>query len=65
MNDRLKHLPENKQEELKVLAELFGTSDKVKMVILFGSYARGSWVQDSYLEKGVMFEYESDYDLLI
>lgn len=65
MNTSLEHLPENKQDELKALAELFNSSDKVLMVILFGSYARGSWVQDRYLEKGVIFEYESDYDLLI
>lgn len=65
MNASLEHLPENKQDELKALSELFSSSDKVIMVILFGSYARGSWVQDRYLEKGVIFEYESDYDLLI
>ena len=65
MNTSLEHLPENKQDELKALAELFSSSDKVLMVILFGSYARGSWVQDRYLEKGVIFEYESDYDLLV
>ena len=65
MNTSLEHLPENKQDELKALAELFSSSNKVLMVILFGSYARGSWVQDRYLEKGVIFEYESDYDLLV
>ena len=65
MNTSLEHLPENKQDELKALAELFSSSDKVLMVVLFGSYARGNWVQDRYLEKGVIFEYKSDYDLLI
>ncbi|MCT4644785.1 MAG: HEPN domain-containing protein [Carboxylicivirga sp.] len=61
----LKHLPENKQDEIKELAELLSSSDKVLMVVLFGSYARGSWVQDRYIEKGILFEYESDYDLLV
>ncbi|MCT4588828.1 MAG: nucleotidyltransferase and HEPN domain-containing protein [Carboxylicivirga sp.] len=65
MNTSLEHLPENKQDELKALAELFSSSDKVLMVVLFGSFARGNWVQDRYLEKGVIFEYKSDYDLLI
>ena len=65
MIKELKHLPENKQDELNALAELFSSSDKVLMVVLFGSYARGNWVQDRYLEKGVVFEYKSDYDLLI
>ena len=50
MTNRLEHLPKNKQEELKILAESFDSSEKVKMVILFGNYARGSWVQDSYLD---------------
>ena len=35
------------------------------MVILFGSYARGTWVEDIYTEKGTVYEYKSDYDLLI
>ena len=35
------------------------------MVILFGSYARGNWVEDKYIEKWVTYEYRSDYDLLV
>lgn len=35
------------------------------MVILFGSYARGNWVEDSYVEKGTTYEYRSDFDLLV
>ncbi len=65
MKTSLEHLPENKQDELKELDELFSSSDKVQMLILFGSYARGSWVHDRYMEKGVLFEYESDFDLLV
>jgi HEPN domain-containing protein/predicted nucleotidyltransferase len=35
------------------------------MIILFGSYARGTWVEDKYTERGNTYEYKSDYDLLI
>ncbi len=35
------------------------------MVILFGSYARGEYVEDTYVEKGILYEYKSDYDLLV
>ena len=35
------------------------------MIILFGSYARGDWVEDKYVENGTTYEYKSDYDLLV
>jgi predicted nucleotidyltransferase len=35
------------------------------MIILFDSYARGSWVEDTYVENGNTYEYKNDYDLLI
>lgn len=72
--DRLTHLPERKQRELqRVAAILFDEfeevqktklSDKSKRgrilkLILFGSYARGDWVEDR--KSG----YLSDYDLLV
>lgn len=35
------------------------------MVILFGSYARNTWVEDRYVEKGTLYEYKSDFDILV
>lgn len=35
------------------------------MLVLFGSYARGNYVEDKYVDKGVLYEYRSDYDLLV
>ncbi len=35
------------------------------MVILFGSYARGNWVEHEYIEKGTRYTYLSDYDILV
>lgn len=58
-------LPEHKQEELKQIVELIEDKfKKVDMVILYGSYARNTWVEDRYVENGTTFEYISDFDLL-
>ncbi|WP_136465986.1 HEPN domain-containing protein [Flagellimonas onchidii] len=61
----LNHLPKSKQEELELLAEQLSAHKLVEMVILFGSYARGNWVEDQYVEKGITYEYRSDFDILV
>ena len=54
MKRSLAHLPEHKRDELKrvtdIIIELVPTAQKI---ILFGSYARGGWVEDVYGEDGV------------
>jgi predicted nucleotidyltransferase len=72
--ERLAHLPDKKRRELEraaqILFEEFEESLKTKLsekarrgrilkLILFGSYARGDWVEDR--KSG----YRSDYDLLV
>jgi len=76
MRTDLDHLPPAKQRELervvRILFEEFSeatsiaTSDwkksaRILKVILYGSYARGGWVDEPHTAKG----YQSDYDLLI
>ncbi|TIO48892.1 MAG: HEPN domain-containing protein [Mesorhizobium sp.] len=76
MKSSIDHLPPLKQRELaravEVLIEEFedalkgGTADfkkrgRILKVILFGSYARGGWVDEPYTRKG----YRSDFDLLV
>ena len=61
MND----LPKSKQEELQLLTEQLSAFKEVEMVILFGSHARGNWVEDKYVEKGITYEYRSDFDILV
>lgn len=59
-------LPQNKKDELNQIVELIEERyKKVNMIILYGSYARNTWVEDRYEENGTTFEYISDYDLLI
>jgi predicted nucleotidyltransferase/HEPN domain-containing protein len=76
MRTDLDHLPPAKQRELErvvqILFEEFGdakaiaTSDwkkqaRILKVILYGSYARGGWVDEPHTAKG----YQSDFDLLV
>jgi len=76
MKSSLDHLPEQKQRELARIVQILleeledalkeGSAEFKKMgrilkIILFGSYARGDWVDEPHTMKG----YRSDYDLLI
>ncbi len=66
MKTTLTHLPPHKQAELRqIVAALIPQYKDIEMVILYGSYARGTWVEDKYVENGNTYEYKSDYDLLI
>lgn len=46
------------------IVDFVSDTRSVEMIILFGSYARGNWVEDKYVENGTTYEYKSDYDLL-
>jgi HEPN domain-containing protein/predicted nucleotidyltransferase len=35
------------------------------MIILFGSHARGDWVEDRHFEDGTLHDYMSDFDILV
>jgi uncharacterized protein len=60
------HLPDRKRQELKRIAEtIVEAVPSVQMVILFGSHARGDWVEDCYEKDGRIYEYSSDYDILV
>jgi uncharacterized protein len=58
MKASLEHLPEQKRERIAAIAALLQAEAPVELVILFGSHARGDWVDDP--ETG----YQSDFDLL-
>src|SRR4051794_35206686 len=76
MRTDLDHLPPSKQRELeRVLQILFEEFDEARVlatqdwkkkgrvlkIVLYGSYARGGWVDEPHTAKG----YQSDFDLLI
>lgn len=65
MNTDLSHLPEHKQEEAAHIVRIIRKAAKVDMVILYGSHARGDWVEEAYVEDDIVYEYASDIDILV
>ncbi len=76
MRSSLEHLPEKKQRELARVVEIiheefadalegsaaaFKKRGRILKIILFGSYARGTFVDEPHTLKG----YRSDYDILV
>ncbi len=74
LTDHIEHLPDRKRRELARIVEILfagvekfqatklsekRSAGKILKVILYGSYARGDWVEDR------VSGYRSDYDLLI
>jgi predicted nucleotidyltransferase/HEPN domain-containing protein len=65
METSLNHLPAHKQQELHdIVEQIREYYPNVEMIILFGSYARGDWVEER-ADDGVHYQYQSDYDLCI
>jgi len=66
MKKSLAHLPKHKRDELKRVTEIIlDECSTVLMIILFGSHARGDWVEDRHFEDGTLHEYMSDFDILV
>lgn len=76
MRTSLDHLPPHKQRELERVVQIifeefedalalatqgWKRKGRIGKIILYGSYARGGWVDEPHTAKG----YQSDYDLLI
>jgi HEPN domain-containing protein/predicted nucleotidyltransferase len=66
MKSSLSHLPEIKQQQIFQITEIIKEVAKPEKVILFGSYAKGNYVENRYTGKdGIIYEYISDYDFLV
>jgi uncharacterized protein len=76
MKSSLEHLPERKLSEIARIVEIIHAEfedalteaksetrrrGRILKIILFGSYAKGSWVDEPHTMKG----YRSDYDILV
>ena len=68
----IKPLPAIKQKELERVKEIIVSRLSaeehefvLEKIILFGSYSRGSWVEEGYVKDGVTYEYKSDFDILV
>lgn len=65
MNDKLSHLPEDKQNELTEIVKIIREVADPAKIILFGSHTSHKWVEDEYEERGATYSYISDYDILV
>ena len=67
MKTSINHLPEHKQVELREIVDIIrGAATIDLLIILFGSYSRGTWVEDRYQDElGTTYSYESDFDILV
>jgi len=66
MKDSIAHLPQRKRGELaRITGIIRQTILQAEMIILFGSYARGDWVEDVTVEGNTTYEYSSDFDILV
>ena len=65
MKTSLSHLPDTKREQIVQVARAIEDLFHPQMIILFGSYAKGTYVEDRYTEEGTVYEYVSDYDFLV
>jgi len=64
MKRSLNKLPVRKRQELKAITSVILENAPAEMIILFGSHARGTWVEDRYQEDNTTYEYRSDFDIL-
>lgn len=65
MKTSLDHIPSDKADELNKISAIIQEEIAPEKIILFGSFARGDWVDDSYMEEGVRYTYTSDFDILV
>lgn len=66
MKSSITHLPEKKQAEIQMINKIIQDVVHPEMIILFGSYAKGTYVEHRYKAKdGTDYEYISDYDFLV
>ncbi len=65
---RILALPERKQQEIHQAIDVMLSASPVPVhfIILFGSYARGDWIEDCYVgDDSITYSYQSDYDFLV
>jgi HEPN domain-containing protein len=66
MKSSLNHLPIGKRNQILRIVEIIQEVMKPEMIILFGSYAKGKYVEHRYIGRdGIMYEYISDFDFLV
>ena len=66
MKTSLSYLPEITQDQILQVVNIIKGAANPEKIILFGSYAKGNYVQHNYIGRdGILYEYISDYDFLV
>ena len=65
MKTSLSHLSARHQSEILQISQKIREIADPEKIILFGSYAKGKQVNDTYFEGGIRYHYISDYDFLV
>jgi len=67
MKTDISHLPEGRRRDIKAIVKFLRAEPGIdaEMIILFGSHARGDWVEDYTHDGPVTYSYISDYDILV
>lgn len=64
MKTSIEHLPKKKQDQLRHIVGILTEQVDAEMIILFGSYARGDWVEELAPDRH-HYQYQSDYDIFV
>jgi HEPN domain-containing protein/predicted nucleotidyltransferase len=66
MKTTIHHLPPEKINQVLEIVSIIKEAVEPEMIILFGSYAKGTYVEHRYTGKdGIIYEYISDFDFLV
>lgn len=65
MNTELPDLPEHKLKEIEAIKQVIVDFVDPDKIILYGSYAKGDYVEQVYIRDGIRYFYISDYDLIV
>jgi len=65
MKTSLHFLPRPKRDQIMEIADIIKEAAEPEMIILFGSYAKGTFVEHRYISDGIQYEYVSDFDFLV
>ncbi len=66
MKTSINHLPESKRNQILEIVDIIKEVVSPEKIILFGSYAKGKYVEHRYTGKdGIFYEYVSDYNFLV
>lgn len=65
MKTSIDHLPEVKKEQINKIVDVIKSVVAPEKIILYGSYAKGTYQEDNHIKDGILYEYVSDFDILL